>query len=651
MKITTFKEAENLIKSKQFKDALIHINKNRSKISNKDYFYLSAVCYRYLNEPRSALTSLDQLIQIAPEYGRAYQEFGHIYFKQNNKNMSLKSYMRAVRYNPSLQASWLGILAHEDQNIKQSLINHAQENIIYLKNLEPELKSVLSFIHEKKLAKADTLCRNFLIEHPHHIEAMRLLAKIGTDLYIYDDAEFLLESSLLFDPDNAQVKFDYVSILIKRQKYGQALKHARDFYNDNPDNINAKKILAISLFRTDKYSESLKLYDEVLTIEPNNTDILLSKGHLYKTSGDIPKSVDSYHKAYEKDKYFGDAYWSLANLKTYKFTDTEIKSLNSMVKDENLSDSEKSFMHFSLGKAYEDNKKFDLSFKHYKKGNDFKKSKSMFNAQDYIEECENQKIVCNSDLFNIKGDWGYESNEPIFILGLPRAGSTLIEQILASHSQVEGTHELPNIISTAHKLNQRRVQDIESKYPDILLSMSAPDLKNLGKKYIDDAKVFRTGKEYFIDKMPNNFRHIGLIKLILPNSKIIDIRRNSMSCCFSCYKQLFAEGQEFTYNFNDLATYYNEYVELMDHWNKVLPGEIHSIKYEEVVNNTEESIKKLLDYCKLPFEKNCLEFYNNKRSVKTPSAEQVRQPIFTSGMEYWKNYEHHLDDLKHKLRY
>lgn len=181
--------------------------------------------------------------------------------------------------------------------------------------------------------------------------------------------------------------------------------------------------------------------------------------------------------------------------------------------------------------------------------------------------------------------------------------------------------------------------------------MSAPDLKNLGKKYIDDAKVFRTGKEYFIDKMPNNFRHIGLIKLILPNSKIIDIRRNSMSCCFSCYKQLFAEGQEFTYNFNDLATYYNEYVELMDHWNKVLPGEIHSIKYEEVVNNTEESIKKLLDYCKLPFEKNCLEFYNNKRSVKTPSAEQVRQPIFTSGMEYWKNYEHHLDDLKHKLRY
>ena len=651
MKMTTFKEAEILINNKKFREALIFINQKKEHISNKDFYYLSAVCYRYLDEPKHALKALDNLIQIAPEYGRAYQEFGHIYFKTNNKKMSLKSYVRAVRHNPSLHASWLGIIAHEDQNLSPSLIEHAQKNVFYLKNLEPELKSVLSFIHEGKLAKADSLCRNFLIEKPHHIEAMRLLAKIGTDLYIYDDAEFLLESSMIFDPTNIQVKFDYIAILIKRQKYGEALKHAKDLYKDNPDNPNAKKILATSLFRTDRYQESLELYDSVLETEPNNTDILLSKGHLYKTSGDIPKAIESYQNSYKKDKYFGDAYWSLANLKTYKFTDSEIQDLSSMVEEENVSNKEKVFMHFALGKAYEDSKEYDKSFNHYKTGNDYKKDNSLFNVKDYIEECENQKSVCNTDLINSKKNWGYDSNEPIFILGLPRAGSTLIEQILASHSSVEGTHELPNIISTAHKLNQRRAQDKNSKYPDILLSMSAPELKAIGEKYIKDAQVFRTNKEYFIDKMPNNFRHIGLIKLILPNAKIIDIRRSSMSACFSCYKQLFAEGQEFTYNFNDLATYYNEYVELMDHWNKVLPGEIHSIKYEEVVNNTEESIKRLLDYCKLPFEKNCLEFYNNKRSVKTPSAEQVRQPIFTSGLEYWKNYEHHLDDLKNKLRY
>lgn len=651
MKLTTFKEAEALISGKKFRDALIHINKNRSLISNKDFFYLSSVCYRYLNETKNALFSLDQLIQIAPEYGRAYQEFGHIYFKTDDKKMSLKSYVRAVRHNPSLHASWLGILAHEGHGLNESLIEHAQKNVIYLKNLEPELKSVLSFIHEGKLAKADTLCRNFLIEHPHHVEAMRLLAKIGTDLHIYDDAEFLLESSMLFDPENTQVKFDYVAILIKRQKYGQALKHAKDLYAENPTNPNAKKILATSLFRTDKYKESLELYDSVLEVEPNNTDILLSKGHLYKTSGNIPKSIEAYQKAYKKDKFFGDAYWSLANLKTYKFTDEEINSLTDMVGDDNLSDSEKVFMHFSLGKAHEDNKDYDLSFSHYKTGNDYKKKQSLFNVEDYVEECSNQISVCTSDLFNSKNDWGCKSNEPIFILGLPRAGSTLIEQILASHSKVEGTHELPNIISTAHKLNQRRAQDINSKYPDILLGMSAPELKAIGEKYIEDAKVFRTNKNFFIDKMPNNFRHIGLIKLVLPNAKIIDIRRSSMSACFSCYKQLFAEGQEFTYNFKDLATYYNEYVDLMDHWGRELPNTILSIKYEDVVHDIDATVKQILDYCNLPFEQECIEFYNNKRSVKTPSAEQVRQPIFTSGLDYWKNYEHHLTDLKQELKY
>ena len=646
---TTFKEAETLIRSRKFKEALNYINKKRNKISNKDFFYLSAVCNRYLEDTKTALTCLDQLIQIAPEYGRAYQEFGHIYLKEKNKDMSLKAYMRAVRHNPSLHASWLGILAHE--NITDSLREYAEKNIFYLKNLEPELKSVLSFIHESKLAKADNLCRHFLIENPHHIEAMRLLAKIGSELYIYDDAEFLLESSMLFDPTNVQVRFDYITILIKRQKYGEALKHAKNLYKDHPSNSNAKKALATCLFRTDGYKESLELYDSILEEEKNNTDIYLSKGHLYKTSGDIDKAISSYKKCYEIDRYFGDSYWSLANLKTYKFTDKEIKNLTKMILDENVSKNEKIFMHFALGKAFEDLKDYQSSFNHYHLANKLKKDSSLFKYQDYIDDCNNQKTVCTKDLFSTKNEWGFTSDEPIFILGLPRAGSTLIEQIIASHSKVEGTHELPNIISTAHKLNQRRVQDINSKYPDILLAMSEPELEVIGKKYIDDARVFRTDKEFFIDKMPNNFRHIGLIKLILPNAKIIDIRRSSMSACFSCYKQLFAEGQEFTYDFKDLAIYYNEYVELMDHWNNVLPGKILSIKYEDVVMDLENSVKEILDYCKLPFEQNCIEFYKNKRSVKTPSAEQVRQPIYQSGLNYWKNYESYLTELKSNLKY
>ena len=647
--IEVSKIIEKSIKDKDFKNALSLCKKNSESLAKKDFYYLTSVCYRYLNEPNRALANLDKLIQTDPNYGRAYQEIGHNHVLLKDKNKSLKAYLRAVRHNPSLQSSWLGILALENEN--EELIKFVEQNVIYLKDLPPELKTVISFTHEGKLSRADRICREYLKDHPHDIEAMRLLAIIGRDLNIYEDAEFLLESALLFDPDNSKIKYDYINILTKRQKYGEALEHAQKFYNEDPKNINAMKLLSTALFRTDRYKEAIDIYNQILKLEPNNTDVMLSMGHLYKTSGEIKKSINSYKKAYKTDKYFGDSYWSLANLKTYKFSESEVKSLNKMVNDAYVSEDERSFMHFALGKAYEDLNNYEKSYSHYKEGNLIKKSKALFNVNDFKKECLNQIEVCTDDLFNMKSQWGSESNAPIFILGLPRVGSTLIEQILSSHSMVEPTHELPNIISTALRLNERKSQDIKSRYPDVLLGLSEPQLKLIGDKYIKDSEVFRTNKPYFIDKMPNNFRHIGLIKLILPNAKIIDIRRSSMSACFSCYKQLFAEGQEFTYDLKDLAGYYNNYVELMDHWNKVLPNQILSINYEDVVNNFDESVRNILDYCKIPFERQCLEFYKSKRSVKTPSAEQVRQPIYTSGMDYWKNYEPYLDDLKNNLKY
>ena len=640
---------ENSIKNKDFKNALSLCIEHSQSLNKKDFYYLTSVCYRYLKEPKKALVNLDKLIQINPTYGRAYQEIGHTNILLEEKNKALKAYLRAVRHNPSLQSSWLGILALEKKN--EELIKFVEQNVIYLKDLAPELKTVISFTHEGKLSRADRICREYLRDHPHDIEAMRLLANIGRDLNIYEDAEFLLESALLFDPDNPKIKYDYINILTKRQKYGEALKHAQKFYNEDPKNINAMKLLSTALFRTDRYKEAIHIYNEILKLEPNNTDVMLSMGHLYKTSGEIEKSISSYKKAYKTDKYFGDSYWSLANLKTYKFSESEVKTLVEMVDDVYVSEDERSFMHFALGKAYEDINEYKKSFNHYKEGNLIRKSKSLFNVNDFNKECLNQIEVCTDDLFNMKSEWGSESSAPIFILGLPRVGSTLIEQILSSHSLVEPTHELPNIISTALRLNERKSQDIKSRYPDILLSLSEPQLKLIGDKYINDSDVFRTDKPYFIDKMPNNFRHIGLIKLILPNAKIIDIRRSSMSACFSCYKQLFAEGQEFTYDLKDLAGYYNNYVELMDHWNKVLPNQILSINYEDVVNDFENSVNQILDYCNLNFEKECLEFYKSKRSVKTPSAEQVRQPIYKTGLDYWKNYEPYLDDLKNNLKY
>ena len=643
------KEIQNFISKQNLDDAIQFIENNKTSLSEIDYWYYLALCFRYQKQYKKALVSLNNIIKVDSTYGRAYQEFGHNYVNLKDKPMALKSYLRAVKFNPTLHASWLGMLTIEEVDSK--IFELANSNIMYLKNLPPELKSVSSFIHEGKLKKADHLCRDYLKNKPHDIEAMRLLAKIGKELHIYDDSEFLLESCLVFDKDNTDVALEYIDVLIKRQKYAKALGEAEKLYKKDEKNLQFMIAYAVTLQQTNRQEEALNIYNKVLEVDKNNPDVLLSKGHLLKTFGNVKESIKSYKSSYKIDKYFGDAYWSLANLKTYAFSDQEIKSLEKMVKDIYLNENEKTYMHFALGKAFEDSKDYQKSFHHYKAGNDIKKQNIKFDLKVFDEECINQKEVCTGDLFEAKKDWGSDSIEPIFILGLPRVGSTLLEQILASHSMVEATHELPNILAISHKLNLRKALEKSSRYPDILLSLSAPQLKMIGEQYINDAAIFRSGKKYFIDKMPNNFRHIGLIKLILPNAKIIDIRRSSMSACFACYKQLFAEGQEFTYDFKDLAGYYNNYVELMDHWNKVIPNQILSINYEDLINDFEKSVNEILDYCSLPFEKDCIDFYKNKRSVRTPSSEQVRQPIFKSGLDYWKNYESNLDELANNLKY
>ena len=642
-------DIQNLVAGGEFKKALDALDGKDIQVSKRDFYYFKAVCYRYLKDHKNAHLSLNQLIKYFPNYARAYQELGYIYSIKNDEKKALRAFLRAVRLNNSLHASWLSIVKLAEGNEK--LLELCDTNIYYLKNLPPELKTVLSYTNEGKLAKADHICRDYLQQKPHDVEAMRLLANIALELYIFEDAEFLLESCLVFDPNNIKAKHDYITALLRRQKYGLALETARKLYESDPEELIAMKLYASTLFRADMYDEAIKLFQSVLEIEPLNTDVMLSMGHLYKTTGQIDKSIESYTNAFSRDKYFGDSYWSLANLKTYKFTDKQIQSLQEIVKDEFVSDDEKVFMYFSLGKAYEDMGKYKESFKFYKSGNAYKKANSSYSKEDFSVECKNQISVCTKDLFEVKKDWGHSAKDPIFVLGLPRAGSTLTEQILASHSMVEGTHELPNILAIAHKLNLRKAQEEDSRYPDILLSLSEPQLKVIGENYIKDSQVFRTDKPYFIDKMPNNFRHIGLINLILPNAKIIDIRRDSMAGCFSCYKQLFAEGQEFTYGLDDLASYYNDYVELMDHWKEVLPNKILSVQYEDLVGDLENSVRRILDYCDLPFEQDCVDFYKSKRAVKTPSAEQVRQPIFKEGLDYWKNYEPYLLDLAKNLKY
>tara|TARA_B100001559_G_C16462082_1_gene604625 strand:- start:643 stop:1611 length:969 start_codon:yes stop_codon:yes gene_type:complete len=302
--------------------------------------------------------------------------------------------------------------------------------------------------------------------------------------------------------------------------------------------------------------------------------------------------------------------------------------------------------YFALGKALEDQGEYERSFEYYEKGNSLKKTESRYDAEKMTNELELQKEVCTRSFFTDRQGFGAEALDPIFIVGLPRAGSTLLEQILASHSQVEGTLELPNILSLVRKLQGRRRVSDRPRYPDILNKLTKEEFIKFGEQYISQTAFHRTQKRaFFTDKMPNNFRHIGLIHLILPNAKIIDARREPMDCCFSCFKQLFAEGQEFTYNLKDLSKYYQDYISLMSHWDNVLPGRVLRVDHEEVIQDLETQVKRILDYCGLDFEQECLEFYNTDRAVRTASSEQVRQPIYKSS-EQWKNFESYLTELK-----
>jgi len=382
---------------------------------------------------------------------------------------------------------------------------------------------------------------------------------------------------------------------------------------------------------------------------PEAADLHLSVAHALKTLGNQKEAVKSYRSAYTAQPDFGDAYWSLANLKTYRFTDDEIARMRIQEERTDIRAVDRYHLCFALGKAFEDRSEFAESFRYYQTGNALKKSEIRFKLQPILRNAELQPATCTREFFEARRGYGFDCSDPIFIVGLPRAGSTLLEQILASHSRVEGTTELPEILRLVGELQGREPDTANPRYPAILADLKPEDFVRFGEKYIADTRLYRSGLPRFIDKMPNNFRHIGLIHLILPNAKIIDARREPMACCFSNFKQLFASGQEFTYSLEDIASYYRMYVELMRHWDEVLPGQVLRVQHEDVVEDLEGNVRRILDFCGLDFEPACLEFYKTERSVRTASSEQVRQPIYKEGLDQWRNFDPWLGELKRAL--
>lgn len=644
------REAKALISKAQYNVALNRlealINEHPKSI---DGLYCLAICQRKLGNDKQALATLNSLLEIDRGYGHAYQERGHVFATSGDTPRAIKAFEKAVSINPALHASWRWLASVPGY----ARADEAKRHLDRLSSLPPELVSVASLISQNKLHKAELLCRQFLQKHRDHPEAMRLLAELGSKFQILDDAEVLLEACLKSNPDFLHARLDYVEVLHRRQKFHKALEQAKVLVGHDENNPGFQISLGNALQATGDYQAATQIYSSVLGKNNNLYTVHLALGHTLKTSGKPEEAVKAYQEAYKAKADFGDAYWSLANLKTYQFSDQEIASMRSMLRDNDLESDDHVHLCFALGKAFEDLGEFADSFQYYQQGNTLKASLNRYDAKRVKNELAYQQEFFDAGFFEAferqRKGVVCDDASPIFIVGLPRAGSTLLEQILASHTKVDGTMELANIIGMAHRFNGRSAAHETPRYPAILEKLSADDARKLGERYIEETRGHRQGAPFFIDKMPNNFRHIALIQLILPNAKIVDARREPLACCFSGYKQLFAEGQEFSYDLNDIGEYYRQYQAVMAHWDLALPGKVLRVQHEDVINDLEGQVRRILDYCGLEFEQACVDFHNTKRAVRTPSAEQVRQPIYKSGMDQWRNFEEYLGPLKTAL--
>ena len=616
---------------------------------SSELLYLQAVAHRMLGRTALALGTLARLEQLHPRFSRLYQERGYCHVALKQAPQAIEAFLRGVNLNPALPASWKMLESLYRMSGQAANAAQAAAHLATLKTLPPAVITATALFHDGELAESEQMVRDFLLKQGHHIEAMRLLARIGMEHDVLDDAQLLLEAVLDLEPNYHAARFDYAQVLCRRHLYAAAQQQAEKLLATDRSNRDYRTLHAMTCVGLGQHERAVELYRRLLPGALQPAELHLSIAHSLKTLGQRAPAVAEYHAAASAREGFGDAWWSLANLKTYRFADAELEQMRAAEAAAATGPIDRYHLCFALGKALEDRGQYATSFDYYARGNALKRGASRYRPEVIEQNTRLQVEVCTRELFARREGTGTPGNDPILIVGLPRSGSTRIEQILASHSKVEGTHELADIPRMVVELQGRDWQLENPRYPAALAQMSADDFRRLGEKYLKDTRSYRSGKPHFIDKMPNNFRHVGLIHLMLPNARIIDARREPLACCFGNFKQLFAHGQEFAYSLEDLARYYRTYLELMRHWDVVLPGRVLRVHYEDVVADLEGNVRRILDHCGLEFEPACVEFYRTERSVRTASSEQVRQPIYREALDQWRHYEPWLGALREAL--
>jgi tetratricopeptide (TPR) repeat protein len=616
----------------------------------RDVQLLSAIALRNLGRHADALARLQELEKHHPRFSRLHEERGRCFVDLKEAPPAIDAFERAVALNHSLPASWRMLEGLYRMTGKTDQAQLAARQVVALGQVPPEVVTAAALFADRDLEAAENLVRAYLIKHGDQVEAMRLLAGIGIERKVFDDAEILLAAVLDMEPGNRLARREYAGVLVELNRHRDARRELDLLRKDDPNDRDYKALYAYTYASLGEHGRAIALYRELLQGEGRaDAETHLSIAHAQKTLGQREEAIDSYRKAASGRPDYGDAYWSLANLKTYRFTDQEIAQVRAAQAAPATAEVDRYHLAFALGKALEDRGEFAESFAHYEHGNKLKRVESRYRPEIIEHNTRLQIQFCSRELIEARRGWGAKDPDPILIVGLPRSGSTLLEQILASHSKVEGTQELPTIQQIVAKLRGRESEPGYPRYPRVLAELTAEDCLALGQQYLAGARAYRTDRPFFIDKMPNNFRHLGLIHLILPNARIIDARREPMACCFSNLKQLFANGQEFTYSVDDIARYYRTYLELMRHWDQVLPGRILRVLHEDVVDDLDGNVRRILAFCGLSFEPQCIDFHRTERSVRTASSEQVRQPLSREGLEHWKNFEPWLGPLKAAL--
>jgi len=515
---------------------------------------------------------------------------------------------------------------------------------------EPALQKAVAALRNGRPDITEDILTEFLERNPEHVNAIKMLAEAAIACDRNEDASALLEQCLELAPDFAAARYRLVSSYYLQNRIQEAMPHIDMLLERDPLNPQFRTMKASLLGQMGRDLEALDLFEGLVREYPMHPSSWVSYGHALKSAGKQNEGVTAYRRAIELLPELGGGYWSLANLKTFRFTERDIEAMQGQLERSDLRVEARVQFYFSLGKAYEDLKQFEKSFENYQLGNALWRSTIEYDADKTHGYVEVAKEILTPDFFKQLKGVGCYARDPIFVIGLPRAGSTLLEQILSSHSQIEGTMELPNITSLARHLNEDNAESENPGYPELLGYLDPAEFERRGEEYIRDTRRHRIlGKPYFVDKMPNNYAHVPLIHLILPNAKIIDARRHPMGSCFSNFKQHFARGQHFTYSLTDVGRFYRDYVELMAHYDAILPGRVHRVIYEEMVENPEREIRRVLEYIGVPFEEQCLRFHETERAVRTASSEQVRTPLYKTGVDHWRNFEPWLGPLKAAL--